>query len=86
MTGFRHATDRTDWTIIAECPYNGHAGPMMAELDLDEPPEDCTHIALEADATNADMGPREAIPLDRCPLCDAELVIISQEKPTEVLR
>lgn len=69
MSDSGHATDRTDWTVIAECPEGGS-----------------DHLTLEADATNADIGPRKAIPIKECPVCGAELDIIRQESPTEVCR
>jgi hypothetical protein len=49
MAGHRHATDRTDWTLVAECPNNGkdHVSPL-----LDDDP-DKEHLSIEACATNA---------------------------------
>lgn len=81
----RHATDRKDWTIIAECPYNGRPGPIMVERDLDESPDDCEHLTVQAQATNAEVSAREAIPIEECPVCGAELDIIAQSTPTEAL-
>jgi len=65
----RHATDRKDWKVLAECPDGG---------------ED--HLQLEATATNSEFAAREAIPIEECPLCGAELDVLVEEKPTEVLR
>ena len=85
MTGHRHATDRTDWTYIAECPNNGDCEPIRDELQLDEDPEDCEHLTLEAEATNAAHGPEELVPLQQCPVCGEKRHFIKQEEPREVL-
>lgn len=87
----RHMTDREDWTLLSECPYNGRPGPLLAEredtpIDLQDPPDDCTHLLLEAEASNADIEPREAFPIETCPVCGAELTIISQSEASDVLR
>jgi hypothetical protein len=67
MTGHRHATDRKDWTIIAECS------------------DDPDHVAIEAAATNVDGGAKQWIPIETCPGCGADMAIITDERPTEVL-
>lgn len=47
MGGYRHATDRTDWTLVAECPNNGGDHPLLG----DGP--DTEHLSIEASAMNA---------------------------------
>ena len=79
MTGHRHATDKTDWKVIVECPNNGDH--VEGETDPDDP----VHLALEASATNADPDPEDVIPFDDCPICGAPLDTITSEKPSEVL-
>ena len=69
----RHATDRWDWTFLAECP-NNEAG------------EDGEHLTIEASAKNAKFRAEEAIPIEYCPLCGVELDLVVQNEPTEVLR
>lgn len=70
MNEYRHATERTDWLLAAECPNNA---------DSDE------HLSLEAEATQAGMEPREAFPIEKCPMCGAPLDFIAYGEPTEVL-
>ena len=67
MTGHRHATDRKDWTIVAECS------------------DDPEHLAIEASATNTEIRAQDVLPIDTCPGCGADLAIIIDERPTEVL-
>jgi len=81
----RHATDRKDWTFIAKCPNNGDCQPIIDNDDAPDDPDNCEHLSLEASATNTDVEPSEAFPIDNCPVCGAELMIISQSEPTEVL-
>lgn len=75
----RHATDRYDWSVVAECPNNG------LYVDGMDPDGDGIHLLLEASATEAKPTAREAIPLDECPVCGAELDFIVHEEPAEVL-
>lgn len=77
----RHATDRTDWTLLAKCPNNGEH--VEGETD----PEDPIHIAIEASAEHSLLSPLEAVPVEEmeCGICDAKLDIMVQEEPSEVL-
>ena len=79
MNGHRHATDKTDWKVAVECPNNGDH--VEGKTDPDEP----VHLALEASATNADPGPEDVIPFETCPICGADLDVITFETPSEVL-
>ena len=82
MSGHRHATDRTDWTLIAECPNNGADHPLLG----DDPEK--VHLTIEAHATNAANTARETILVEGsdCSVCGAELDVVIEERPTEVLR
>ena len=127
-TGFRHATDRYDWTLVAECPNNGEpssrpvsdadanrdadadtdAGARVEDNDTTGPeadasgeresadgdrdrlgadPGDATHLEIEASVTNSEYRALEAIPVmeSECPLCGADLSVVVEEHPTEVL-
>ena len=44
------------------------------------------HLALSASATCTKLEARDAIPVENCPGCGAEMSIIVEEKPTEVLK
>jgi len=68
-----------DWTIIVECPDNGTHIPGVTD------PADPEHFTVEIEATNAAVGPREAVPIEACPCCGAELTVVTQSRPTEVL-
>jgi hypothetical protein len=67
MTGHRHATDRKDWMLVAECS------------------NDPDHLVVEASATNTELSARDVLPTETCPGCGADLAIITDERPTEVL-
>jgi hypothetical protein len=74
MTGHRHATDRVDGNLLAECPNKDH-------LDDD-------HLRVEVDYTDAvdnDLFEtfREAFPA--CGECGTALAVLGQEEPSEVL-
>lgn len=77
----RHATDRWDWKIIAECPNNGEH--VEGETD----PNDPEHITIEASAENSEFRALEAVPVkgEECGICGSELDVIVQEEQTEVL-
>lgn len=82
MGNYRHATDRTDWILVAECPRNGEDHPLLG----DDP--DKEHLTIEAHATNATKPARETIFSEdtSCPVCGTELAIAIEERPAEVLR
>jgi hypothetical protein len=82
MGSYRHATDRTDWILVAECPNNGMDHPLLG----DNPPKE--HLTIEAHATNAAKTAQETIFVEDtdCPVCGAKLDVVIEEQPTEVLR
>jgi hypothetical protein len=70
----RHATDRVDGTIVAECPNKDH--------------EDDDHLAAVVeyhDASDTDLLEQFAAAFETCRECGAEVDYIRQEEPTEVL-
>ena len=74
MTDYRHATDRVDGTIIAECPNKQHTD------------DDHLSAAVEyEDAVDNDLLAtfREAFP--ECGECGADLDFIGSETATEVI-
>ena len=75
MSGHRHATDRVDGVIIAECPNK-------------EYPDDdhLTAIVEYEDAVDNDLLETFKSAWDTCGKCGAELDVVSQEEPSEVLR
>lgn len=77
----RLATDRWDWTIIAECPNNGE------HIEGKTDSEDAEHISIQASAEGSKLRALEAVPLtgEECGICGAELDVLVSEEQTEVL-
>ena len=71
-------SDRWDWEFAAECPNNGEPAPRVNDPDNE-------HLTIDADATNSAFRAREAITIETCGVCGAELDIAVSERPTEVL-
>jgi len=70
----RHATDRVDGTVVAECPNIG------------DDPE--AHLSFEieyTDAVNTDIFDELMDTWPTCGECGAELQAIHQQEPSEVL-
>ena len=66
----RHATDRKDWTLYAECADHG-ADHLRVE-------------ASAKGASEGYQNPSELLPLDECGVCGGEIAYIQQDEPTEV--
>lgn len=79
----KHATDRWDWTLIAECPNNGE----QVEGETDPTEDNPEHITIESSAENCEMKALEALPVDDmpCGICGADLDIVVEQTPTEIL-
>jgi hypothetical protein len=77
MSGHRHATDRTDWILLAGCPRNGEDHPLLGDAP------DKEHLTIEAHATNTTKPAQEIIFGENtsCPVCEAELAIAIEERP-----
>lgn len=77
----RHATDRWDWTILAECPNNGQHVPGKTD------PDDAEHLTFEGSAANSVYRAREATAFEgmACPICEADLDVLIEEEPAEVI-
>jgi len=72
--GHRHATDRTDGTIIAECP------------NLSDDPD--AHLSVEISyetAVGDDVLDDLLAMVSECRECGAELDVLDYRAPTEVL-
>ena len=70
----RHATDRVDGTIVAECP------------NLKDDPESHLHITAEyEDAADTDIFDAVMEAWPECGECGAELDAIHHQEATEVL-
>lgn len=72
--GRRHATDRVDGTVIAECP------------NIDEDPEE--HLSFEveySDAADTTIFDELMETWPECGECGAELDAVHQQEPTEVI-
>jgi|GEM_PF-1968562 len=75
MSDHRHATDRVDGVIIAECPNKQH--------------EDDGHLLVEADygmCANDELADKilESIP-NSCGACGEKVDYIRHQEPSEVL-
>lgn len=70
MTSHRHATDRVDGKILAECP-NGCDVSVIVEYSNADPQADKLEAITDV--------------LDTCPECGAELDSIRFEEPAEVI-
>lgn len=75
----QHATDRWDWTLIAECPNNGD------HIEGKTDPDDPEHLTLEASAECSKFKAREAVPIEECGICGADLDFVIEQQPTEIL-
>lgn len=72
--GYRHATDRVDGTIIAECPNKEH------------PDDDHLSATVEyEDAADTEIFDEFNEAFSTCGVCGAELEVIGQQEPTEVI-
>lgn len=69
MSGHKHATDRTDWVIVAECVNS----------------DDHLSATLEATAAEPPVEDFQAILPAQCRECGAPISFVSQSEPTEVL-
>lgn len=67
------STERTSWTLKAECPNNGDCESIKEHPDGPDNPDDCEHLTLEASATNSELSAEQAIPIKRCQICKTEL-------------
>lgn len=74
MSSHRHATDRVDGTIIAECPNKEHDfdGHLSATVEY----EDSALTNLFEEFSEA---------FDTCGECGEELEIIGSQEPSEVI-
>jgi hypothetical protein len=70
MSEYKHATDRTKMVLIAEC-LNGHQG---VEVDCSGKEEQVGIIAEKVEEI-----------YDTCGDCGAEMGLIQQQEPVEVL-
>lgn len=74
MSGHRHATDRVDGVIIAECP------------NIEHPHDDHLKAVVEyEDAVDNEMLELFRTAWDTCGKCGADLDVMIQEEPSEVL-
>jgi len=81
VSGGRVATDRWDWTLIAECPNNG------THVEGDTDPDDPEHLTIEASAENAAYQALDVLSVAglTCGVCGAEIDYVVEEGPHEVL-
>jgi len=74
MSGHRHATDRVDGVVIAECP------------NLDDDPEAHLSFTVEySDAADTEIFRELMDEWPACGECGAELDAIHQQEPSEVI-
>lgn len=74
MTGHRHATDRVDGQIVAECPNAEH--------------RDGPHLQIEVEyetATDDEILDELLEAFPKCGECGEELQFVKYEEPTEVI-
>ena len=74
MSGHRHATDRIDGTVVAECP------------NIEDDPEEHLSFSVEySDSADTEIFNELMDTWPACGECGAELQAIHQQEPSEVL-